>query len=871
MTCKAEGRSRAAAAPDDDIEQRFDLLIDQILDYAIFLLDPEGFVATWNSGAERIKGYRRDEIVGRPYDTFFTEADRAAGKPEQILKRAIGDGRYEEEGWRVRKDGTRFWASIVLTALRGPGGELRGLAKITRDLTERMKAEERAQDLLRQRALHEQAEREAGERERFRRRQTQLANLRSAVSNFATGATSIEFLVDGCAHAVVEHLEAVAAQVWLADAHGELELVASRGVPELPDQIPATRSAMEVVAVGGEPVVWDDLHRSTPFGWASSAGATSLAGHPVLRGGKTVGVLAVFSRTPLSAETLDGLRGLTEILVQWMERRRAEDEVQRSRDQLDLILRSISEGVSVQAPDGSWVFVNDAAARLCGCESAQEMLKLPRVELLGRFEIRREDGTLLRPEELPGRLALQGTSSTAVLRFRAMPKGEERWSYVSAAPVIDAQGRVQLAVSIFREFTDRHRSEQAWQFLAQASATLGSSLDFEATLAQVAKLAVPAIADWFSVELLTEDGATLQQLAVAHVDPSKVELAKEWRRRWPPGPDATPYQVVESGTPQLLAEITDEMIDASTSDEEQRRLARQLGLRSAMVVPLTLGGKSFGVLSFVSAESGRRYNAQDLIVATEIARRASLAVENARAYGDARAAVRTRDTFLSIASHELRTPLSAMTILMSSLVRAANQGRLMTLGPEGLRDRLVKAERQTGQLSQLVDRLLDVTRLSAGQMTLERTELDLAALARDVIFRFDETAARAGSWIDLRVEGPTTGRWDRSRIDQVLTNLLSNAIKYGVGAAVHVTVAGSETEVKLVVSDEGPGMAPNDQQRVFKQFERASSTNVPGMGLGLWIVERIVHAHGGTVILDSEPGRGSSFSVRLPRTVPAER
>jgi signal transduction histidine kinase len=257
-------------------------------------------------------------------------------------------------------------------------------------------------------------------------------------------------------------------------------------------------------------------------------------------------------------------------------------------------------------------------------------------------------------------------------------------------------------------------------------------------------------------------------------------------------------------------------------------------------------------------------------MATEIARRASLAVENARAYSEARTAVRTRDTFLSIASHELRTPLSVMTILMSSLVRAANQGRLMALGPDGLRDRLVKAERQTGQLSQLVDRLLDVTRLSTGEMTLERTELDLEVLAREVVSRFEEVATRTGCRIDLKVAGGTTGRWDRSRVDQVLTNLLSNAIKYGGGTPVHVIVAGGAADVRLIVQDEGPGMAAADQERVFKQFERAASTGVPGMGLGLWIVERIVAAHGGTVALDSAPGKGATFTVLLPRAELAE-
>jgi signal transduction histidine kinase len=285
-----------------------------------------------------------------------------------------------------------------------------------------------------------------------------------------------------------------------------------------------------------------------------------------------------------------------------------------------------------------------------------------------------------------------------------------------------------------------------------------------------------------------------------------------------------------------------------------------------MVVPLVVGKKPLGVLSFVTAESARRYGSEELILATEIARRASLAIENARAYTEAREAVETRDNFLAIASHELRTPLSALSVLISSLVRAAGHGRLSKLTPEALLARLVKAERQITQVGRLVDRLLDVSRLSTRDLHLEREQTDLAELAREVLSRYEEPVVEAGGRLDLAVGGPATGWWDRSRLDQVLTNLVSNAVKYAPGARISVSVSsGSSGNVRLSVRDDGPGIAAEDQERIFEQFERATqSESQPGMGLGLWLVRRIATAHGGAVTVDSTPGNGATFTVVLP-------
>jgi signal transduction histidine kinase len=227
--------------------------------------------------------------------------------------------------------------------------------------------------------------------------------------------------------------------------------------------------------------------------------------------------------------------------------------------------------------------------------------------------------------------------------------------------------------------------------------------------------------------------------------------------------------------------------------------------------------------------------------------------------------VQTRDNFLAIASHELRTPLSGLTMLITSLVRAAVDGRLAQIGHDALKDRLLRADRQTRQLARLVDRLLDVSRLSSRDIQLERERTDLAEIVRDVITRFEEVSAENGARIELKIYGSTVGFWDRGRLDQVVTNLLGNALKYGAGAPVTVSLTSGATEqLRLTVRDEGPGIAAENQERIFSQYERAAADGFGGMGLGLWLVRRIVTAHGGTVTLDSTPGRGATFVVILP-------
>ena len=406
-------------------------------------------------------------------------------------------------------------------------------------------------------------------------------------------------------------------------------------------------------------------------------------------------------------------------------------------------------------------------------------------------------------------------------------------------------------------------------FLASASALLAGSVEYGPTLESLAFLVVPRFADWCAIELAPEVASI--EPVIAHVDPAKVELARRLQQRFPRRDDdpGGVTEVLRTGQPRLISEVPDEMLVASARDAEHLQVMRDLHVRSAMIVPLQARGRTLGAITFVAAESDRRYDAEDLTVAADLAHRAALAIDNARLLDEARQAARARDDFLSIASHELRNPLNALQLVVTGMSRAVS-ARPEQVDADWVGARLSRMSAQVSRLVDLVDRLLDVSRLSSGPPVLEPERLDLAALAREVAERHGEQLASG----QLRLSGDevVVGEWDRLRLDHVLSNLLSNAVKYGDGKPIDLEVSDLGERARIVVQDRGIGIPAELRPRIFERFQRGTvGRRYDGFGLGLWIARRAVEASGGTLRFESEPGEGARFEVELPKRLPAAR
>lgn len=465
--------------------------------------------------------------------------------------------------------------------------------------------------------------------------------------------------------------------------------------------------------------------------------------------------------------------------------------------------------------------------------------------------------------------------------------GQIVWLYDVVSVV--RQGREpKLLRGIMVDITQRKRQEEAQQYLAEFSKVLSSSLDYQTTLNQLANQMVPHLADWCIVHILEENGS-IQPVATAHANPAKVKWAEEIRQHYPLDPDeqrGVP-QVLRTGQSEFYPAIPDALLVEAARDSEHLRLLREVGFRSVITVPMQAHGNILGTLSLVAAESGRCYDQFDLALAEDVARRAALAVDNARLYqhaqqeqAKAEAANRIKDEFLAVLSHELRTPLNPI-LGWSNLLQTRKLDEAKTA------QALATIERNARLQTQLIEDLLDVSRILRGKLALNAAPVDLVAIMEAA----KETVRLAAEAKEIQIQTLLLSKisavsGDAARLQQVVWNLLSNAVKFTPnGGRIEICLQESDggdgedggvvtskpAYAQITVSDTGKGISPEFLPYVFDYFRQEdgkTTRKFGGLGLGLAIVRHIVEMHGGTIQASSAgEGMGATFTVRLPLMV----
>jgi len=355
---------------------------------------------------------------------------------------------------------------------------------------------------------------------------------------------------------------------------------------------------------------------------------------------------------------------------------------------------------------------------------------------------------------------------------------------------------------------------------------------------------------------------------VAHADPEKVALVRELQALFPLRPTDTSgaLRVSRTGEAELHSEVTEEFLKANAQSPGHFEILRRLDLKSAMVVPLSVGNQTFGALTFGSDQPGR-FGRDDLAFAQDVARHAAFAIQNAQLYLGSQSALRARDEVLRVVSHDLRNPINNISMTATLLLNVPGDRRAS-------RGMLEIIKRGSQRMNHLIDDLIAVARVHAGQ------EIPLKVQAENPVSIVEEACETSkieanSKSIRLTSEAPSTllpVKADRDRVLQVLYNLIDNALKFTpAGGSVIVRCESFGRSVRFSVKDTGRGIDEAHVDRIFEQYWQAKATAHLGSGLGLTIAKTIVEQHGGKIWVESKPGIGSTFFFTLPHSAAGEQ
>jgi PAS domain S-box-containing protein len=441
-----------------------------------------------------------------------------------------------------------------------------------------------------------------------------------------------------------------------------------------------------------------------------------------------------------------------------------------------------------------------------------------------------------------------------------------RLLHTKKVPILDAAGHPMYLLGISEDITERRRIEKEQQFLAEVSVELSSSLEYEQTLANVARLVVQHFADWSAVDVMDEEGK-LTRLKVASADPDQAALCR-LLEQLPPDRDLPHLMrsVIESKRPIVVERVTLPYVESVAQGPGHLAALLATGITSFVAVPLLTRGRPLGALFLGSSTPSRVFGQRDLRLAEALADRAAKAIENARLYRSSVYATHLRDQVLGVVAHDLRNPLSTILLQASAITRRGPEPERRSLKAMGV------IHRAATRMNRLIQDLLDVTILEAGQLTIERARLSAGGLIDEAVDLQRPLASSASLELRVEVDPDVAEVWgDRDRLLQVFENLIGNAIKFTqAGGRITAGATSRGDEVVFSVADTGSGIPSENLPRVFDRFWQATSRGREGAGLGLPITKGIVEAHAGRIWVESTAGNGSTFFFTIPRAFAAQ-
>jgi PAS domain S-box-containing protein len=913
-------------------EERFRLIVNGVRDYAIFMLDLKAQVASWNSGAERLYGYRADEIMRKHVSIFFPPEDVERGVPRNTVEAAAKHGSVEGEGWRLRRDRSRFLVNFEYSTLYDDLGEPSGFAVVTRDVTER------------------------------RRRDDERQLLVSLLEN---------------SHDFIGLADPSGKPIWVN--------VAGLRMVGLPPDYPVEQTRItEYYAPDEREFAVDEILKST-------VERGRWRGETYFRNWQTGEAIPV-STEQFMIRDASGTRvlGIGTITRDISEARRISDQLRQSEERFRLTIDEAPIGMALVELDGRFARVNRRLCEIVGYTASElEQLKfqdithpadvgrdvalakrlasgeIPRIELEKRYirkdgeivtillsssVLRAGDGTPLyfiaQLEDITERKRAErallfsearfsgivSISADAIIsvdenqRITLFNQGAEAIFGYSSAEAIGAPldiliperlreahrqhvarfaagdvparrmgeritsilGRrktgeefpAEAAISklavdgstiltvALRDVTDRKRIEKQHKLLADAADLLSGSLDYEQNFAAVGQLVVREFADWCIVDVVERDERP-RRLRVLCADPSQASLCAQLEQL--PLDRRQPHLVrppIDTKRPFLIERVTAEDVESFAQSAEHLRLLRALEPRSLMGVPLLIRGELFGVLVFISSTSSRRYGPADLAFGEALAARAALAIQNGRLYQQAVHATQLRDEVLGVVAHDLRNPLFAIRMQSKLSQRRAPEAERRNQKPNEM------IQRSADRMNHLIQDLLDFSAIESGQLGIERSRVSPREVLMECLEVQRPLAATASVSLEARLDqgGALPDVWgDQQRLLQALENLIGNATKFTPpGGQVTIGAAPREGEVLFWVADTGCGISPEGLEHVFDRFWQAKRGGGKGAGLGLSITRGIVQAHGGRIWVESTPGRGTTFFFTVPQAPHAE-